>query len=149
MARVCLEAEACIDYPVLYRGICASVPRPVSTEEAVCAAAVETAADVGAKWIVALTETGRTAQLLAKYRAAQQSIALSANPIVARQLLLHRGLIPELVPTFHGTDAVLRTFMDQAKQRGVMCEGDIIIVVHGVGEETPGGTNLLKVVTVP
>lgn len=149
MSRVCLEAEACIDYPLLYNAICGSVPRPVSTEEAICAAAVATAEDVSAKLIIALTETGRTAELLAKYRAPQQSVVLSANNTVCRQLLLYRGLIPESVPSFHGTDTVLKNFMELAKGRGLVTEGDLVVVVHGISEDTPGGTNLLKVVPVP
>lgn len=149
MSRVCLEAEACIDYPVLFHAICSCVPHPVSTEEAICAAAVETAEDVGAKLIVALTETGRTGQLLAKYRASQHAVALTANATVCRQLLLHRGLVTDIVPSFRGTDAIIQTFIQKAKEHGGLQRGDIVVVVHGMAEESPGGTNLLKVLTVP
>lgn len=149
MSRICLEAEACIDYPVLYRAICSSVPTPVSTEEAICSAAVETAESLGANVIIALTETGLTARLMSKYRAPQQTVAITTSLGVARQLLLHRGLIPELVPSFRGSDTIVKMFMDQAKQSKMLASGDLCVVVHGMSEETPGRTNLLKVVPVP
>jgi len=148
MAKVCLEAESCIDYPALYRAIHAAVPRPVSTPEAVACAAVETAEDVGATLILALTETGFTARLIAKYRPSQMILALSASDSAIRHLQVHRGVVTMHVPSFQGTDNVIRSAMQEAKELGLIEKGDLVVVVHGTKEEVAGGSNLMKVVEV-
>lgn len=148
MARICLEAESCIDYPMLCRAIRSSVPLPVSIEEAVCAAAVTTAESVEATLILALTETGRTAYYLAKYRPSQPIIALSPCERVIRQLLLHRGVLPVHIPSAQGSDSVIRNAIHDAKEQGLVELGDSVVAVHGVLEEVAGGTNLLKVIKV-
>merc|ERR1719215_523739 len=69
MRRVCEEAEAFIDYNSLYLSMTATVPAAgMSFMEAVCCSAVKAAIDAKAALILALTETGSTALLLAKYR---------------------------------------------------------------------------------
>eukprot|EP00914_Ancora_sagittata_P024659 GHVO01049281.1.p1 GENE.GHVO01049281.1~~GHVO01049281.1.p1 ORF type:complete len:489 (-),score=64.91 GHVO01049281.1:171-1577(-) len=149
LSRVCLEAESCIDYPSLYRALHASVPRPLSVPESVCCAAVETALDVKATLILALTETGHTARLIAKYRPAQPILALSASDSTSKHLQLHRGVISRFVPSFQGTEHVIRGALVEAKERNLVTSGDIVVAVHGMQEAVAGGTNLLKVVTVP
>lgn len=148
MARICLEAESCIDYPMLYRAIRSSVPVPISVEEAVCAAAVATAESVEASVILALTETGRTAFYLSKYRPSQPIIALSPSERVVRQLLMHRGVFPVHIPSAQGSDNVIRNAIHDAKEQGFVEVGDSVVAVHGVLEEVAGGTNLLKVIKV-
>jgi len=149
MAKVCLEAESCIDYPALYRAIHAAVPHPFSTPEAVACAAVETAEDIGASLIIALTETGFTARLIAKYRPSQIVLALSASESTIRHLQIHRGVMTIQVPSFQGTDNVIRSAMLEAKELGLIDSGDSIVAVHGTKEEVAGGTNLMKVIEVP
>ena len=108
MARVCLEAKACIDYPALFKDIHSSVPRPVSVQEAVCRAAVETAEDIKASSIIALTETGLPAKLIAKYRPYRLILALSASESTTRHLQMHRGVSCLPLPSFQGTDNVIK-----------------------------------------
>lgn len=149
MAKVCLEAESCIDYPALFKAIYGAVPRPVSVQEAVCCAAVETAEDIKASVIVALTETGLTAHLIAKYRPFQKILALSASESTLRHLQVHRGLFTMQVPTFQGTDNVIKSALIEARQMGLVEAGDTVVAVHGIREDVPGGTNLMKVLVVP
>lgn len=149
MARVCVEAEACIDYPQLYHAIHTAVPRPVSTQEAVACAAVETAADTGAALILALTETGYTARLITKYRPEQMVLALSASESTVRHLQLLRGITSILVQSFQGTDHVIFSALGIAKERGLVDVGQSVVAVHGIKEEVAGSSNLMKVVEVP
>jgi pyruvate kinase len=99
--------------------------------------------------ILALTETGFTARLLAKYRPPQTILAVTASETSARQLQIVRGVVVMLTASFQGTDSVLRKALARAKEEGRVRAGDQIIAVHGQKEECPGQTNLLKVVTVP
>lgn len=149
MAKVCLEAESCIDYPALFKAIHGAVPRPVSVQEAVCCAAVETAEDIKASMIVTLTETGLTARLIAKYRPFQKVLALSASESTLRHLQVHRGMFTMQVASFQGTDNVIKAALIEAKQLGLVEEGQTVVAVHGIQEDVSGGTNLMKVVVVP
>eukprot|EP00743_Colponemidia_sp_Colp-15_P000422 GILK01000483.1.p1 GENE.GILK01000483.1~~GILK01000483.1.p1 ORF type:complete len:511 (-),score=106.74 GILK01000483.1:182-1714(-) len=148
MARVCAEAERCLDSDYIYGSIRACVKRPMSTPEAVGSSAVKTAIDMDVKMILVLTETGHTARVVAKYRPRQFILALSANEHVIRQLQLTRGTICFRIPSFQGTDSLIRSALNSAKQMGLCASGDAVVAIHGVREEVPGSSNLLKIVTV-
>ncbi|PFH33551.1 pyruvate kinase PyK1 [Besnoitia besnoiti] len=148
MARICYEAETCVDYPALYRAMCLAVPSPITTQEAVARAAVETAEGVNAAIILALTETGQTARLIAKYRPMQPILALSASESTIKHLQVIRGVTTMQVPSFQGTDHVIRNALVIAKERELVTEGESIVAVHGMKEEVAGSSNLLKVLIV-
>lgn len=148
MARVCFEAEGCIDYQQVYRATCQATMSPIDTREAVARAAVETAQSINASLILALTETGRTAQLIAKYRPMQPILALSASEETIKQLQVIRGITTLLVPSFQGTDGLIRNALTAAKELQLVREGESIVAVHGMKEEVAGWSNLLKVLVV-
>ena len=154
MRRICEEAEAVIDYNSLFHRIRigSTTGRGASgyfdVPESVCSSAVKAAMDVNAKLIVALTETGHTARLIAKYRPQQLILALSASESSTKHLQIVRGVIALQVPSFQGTDHVIRSAMDRAKSMGLIVTGDKIVAVHGVQEELSGHSNLMKVLDV-
>ncbi|CAD7927678.1 unnamed protein product [Amoebophrya sp. A25] len=152
MRRICEEAENAIDYGQLFLSIkqqtLAGGFRTIDYVEAVCSSAVRTALDMSAPLIIALTETGQTARLLAKYRPMQAILAVTASEITARQLQIVRGVHVMLTASFQGTDSVLRKAIDMAKELDLVHSGDQIVAIHGQKEECAGQTNLLKVVPV-
>jgi len=147
MRRVCEEAEGVIDYGGLYLSTCAG-GKGFDHVEAVCSAAVKTAADAKAKVILALTETGKTAQLLCKYRPSAIIVAVVVSEQVARQLNVCRGVTSIVTGSFQGMESVIKKAIDKLKADGVVTEGDCVVAVHGQKEECPGQSNLLKVLTV-
>eukprot|EP01068_Selenidium_serpulae_P013817 Selendium_serpulae@DN6013_c0_g2_i3.p1 len=149
MSDVCLEAESCLDYSELFRAICAAVPRPVTIVEAVACAAVASAEDTNAALCLALTETGYTARLISKYRPRELVLAASASEVTIRQLQIQRGVIGIKVESFQGTDIVIRGALKEAVAMGLVNGGDNVVAVHGMMEEVAGGSNLLKIVSVP
>lgn len=148
MSKICLEAEACIDYKRLYLSIISVVETPVSVQEAIARSAVETAESTDAALILALTETGYTARLVAKYKPHVTILALSASESTVRCLNVHRGVTCIKVGSFQGTDLVIKNALEVAKQRNLVKTGDTVIALHGIKEEVSGGTNLMKVVLV-
>jgi pyruvate kinase len=144
MRRVCEEAEGVIDYS----GLTIGMSPGGGAVEAVCAAAVKTAADAKCPVILALTETGHTAILLAKYRPAAIIVAVTVSEQVARQMNVCRGVTSIVTGSFQGTDSVIKKAVDKLKADGTVTEGQSIVAVHGQKEECPGHANLLKVVTV-
>jgi len=121
----------------------------VSNVEAVCSAAVKSTVDADCVLIVALTETGHTARLIAKYRPAVPILAITASQTTVRQLGCVRGVVPLLTASFVGTDSVITKAIKHAVASGMVKSGDQVVAVHGTQEETPGHSNLLKMVTVP
>merc|ERR550514_2610607 len=152
MRRICEEAENAIEYSMLYQSMRSKVLEntgagEVSVPESICSSAVKASIDCSAKLILALTETGKTAHLVSKYRPAVPVLALSATEGSVKQLTLDRGVLPLQVQSFQGTDSVLKSAMDTAKNMGLIKSGDTVICVHGVKEEVSGSSNLLKIIT--
>merc|ERR1712187_103358 len=110
--------------------------------EALCNSAVKAAIDSKAALIVALTETGSTARMLAKYRPEAPILAITASDSTSRQMLLLRGVVSMLTASFVGTDSVIQKALAAAKELGISKPGDVAVCVHGTKEECPGHTNL-------
>ncbi len=72
---------------------------PSSQAEALALGACELAARLGTDVIGTLTDDGRTARLVAKYRPRQPILAATARPDTYRRLALVRGVTPLLVAT--------------------------------------------------
>ncbi|KAF4726156.1 hypothetical protein FOZ63_010425, partial [Perkinsus olseni] len=126
--RICESAEKSIDYDSLFLRIRSRVlnhsPSGLSTPEAVCSAAVDLAAETNCGLIIAITETGATARLLAKYRPSQPILALSASLSTMRSLSVVRGVRALQVPSFQGSDRVIHNALEHAKQMGFARVGE-------------------------
>lgn len=68
--------------------------KAMDTTQTTAVAAVQASYSCRAAAIVAITTSGRTAMLCAKYRPHCPIIAVTRFPQVARQMHLHRGIIP-------------------------------------------------------
>merc|ERR1712107_759309 len=96
-------AKAVLDYGSLYltiRGGVLAKQKFVDPVESICSAAVKACIDSDASLILALTETGHTARLIAKYRPKATILAISASETTIRQLLCVRGVVPMLTASF-------------------------------------------------
>jgi pyruvate kinase len=91
-----------------------------SLPEAVAGAAVELAEHIGAGVIVAWTEWGMTARLVAKHRPRRPILALSTRPEAVRRLALVWGVEPLLVEGGADTDAMLESAPGIAVARGLL-----------------------------
>merc|ERR1719422_342499 len=151
MRKICQTTEEILDYDSMYLSLRLrthelGVMKPV---EAVCSSAVKAAIDAKCKLIIALTETGSTALAIAKYRPQAPILAITASETAVRQLQISRGVVPMLTQSFVGTDSVIAKALAKAKEDGLVVSGDCAVAVHGTREETPGHSNLLKMVVVP
>jgi len=152
MRRICEQAESVLDYKALYlrmRQAVLAKEQFVSPVESVCSSAVKATVDSGCPLIVALTETGQTARIIAKYRPQSPILAISASETTVRQLGSCRGVLPMLTASFQGTDSVIAKALTRAKELGMVKSGDAVVAVHGQKEECPGQSNLMKMVVVP
>jgi pyruvate kinase len=126
-----------------------TVPRvvgaPQTKGEAIAKAAVEIAATVNARFLVAFTETGTSARLLAMHRPAAPLLAFTPRAETRSQLALTWGVETFLVPPVAHTDEMVRQ-VDAALIELGRCEvGDHIVIVAGSPPGISGSTNATRV----
>ena len=117
------------------------------TATAIARAACSLADYVGAKAIVAPTQTGSTARRVSKFKPSQPIIAMCTNATVARRLMLYRGVLPILSRRAKSVDWLFERADLAAERLGFAKKGERIVVTSG----TPGmkgTTNLIKVSAV-
>jgi pyruvate kinase len=146
MRRVCLGAERQFEPTEdLSRG----AHRLDRTDQAIALAAMFLAGQVGVRAIVALTESGATAQWLSRYRSIVPIYALSRNAASRRRMLLYRDVYPidfdaqGVGPTQAARDAIRHVF-----SLGHLAVDDRVIVTNGDHTGQLGGTNTLKLLKV-
>jgi pyruvate kinase len=132
MNRIAREAEAT---PHL------SAPPPpavgaLDVPATVCRAAVQVATDLGARAIVAFTESGASARYVSRFRPRTPIIGLTTSDAARRRMALYWG-VETASPLGKGTQ--VRSMIDDADVRiveeGLLTPGDLVVVVAG----SPGG----------
>ncbi len=106
---------------------------------------VSTAHDVGAKVIVALTETGSTARMVARYHPMQPIIVLSPNERALKKVIISYGCYSHNISQFkyvgEATDSIRKVLL---KER-IAKKGDKFVLAAGVPFGKAGGTNMVMV----
>jgi len=148
MARCCVEAEACIQYKRIFTDIKSLTPTPIVTAEAVASACCSAALDLPISLIIVLTDSGKLARLVSKYRPKQKILACSINATVVRQLNASRGTLGFKIPTFQGTENVIQFVISEAKKMGLTSGGSQVAVIHGTNEDTPDESNIFKILDI-
>jgi pyruvate kinase len=115
--------------------------------EAVSRSAVTMADQLHAAAIISLTESGFTSRLISKHRPECPILAVTHSQTVTRRLSMNWGVIPILDPHPQCDEAKLDYCIEQAKRRGILYVGDIVIATSG-STQAAGGTNLIKVMSV-
>jgi pyruvate kinase len=144
MARICYAAEK---HPA-YARTRQIWREPGQVGSAIAHAAAATATELGAKVIIAFTESGTTALRVSKARPPMPVVAASPHPEVLRRTALYSGVVPLLVRQGRDTDDMIELASAAALESGMVKPKDRVVVVAGVPVGRTGQTNLLKVETV-
>ncbi|WP_432822497.1 pyruvate kinase [Trichloromonas sp.] len=113
--------------------------------EAIGQAACRLAETVGAAGILAFTQTGSTAALVAKYRPDLPIFAITPSHYARRRLALYGGVRSIRVDIEGDTEAQIRSVEQAVLSAGVLQRGDVVVITMGSPVSSPGTTNLLKV----
>ena len=108
-------------------------------------AACGTAANIKASAIVTVTQMGETARLLSKVRPQTPIIACVMDEQVQRHLAISWGVHPLLMPAAANTDELVDLSIKTAVDRGLLHEGELVVVTAGVPVGVSGTTNMMKV----
>ena len=141
MARIITAAESAGD-------LAAPLPgggQLTTREEAIALGAVSAGRASGAKALVAFTQTGATARLLAAQRPALPVLAFTPNPRVRSQLTLVWGTETFLEPDPHDTDQMIAQVDRAMLELGRAEVGDFVVIVSGPPPVADGSTNMLRV----
>jgi pyruvate kinase len=139
MARIIVGAEEAI-----WR-VPAVIKEPDTIGTAIAKAATEVGRSVGAKALVAFTQSGDTARRLARHRSPIPLLAFTPIPDVRSQLALVWGVETFLVPTVQHTDEMVRQVDSAMLDLGRMERGDLVTIVAGSPPSTTGSTNAMRV----
>jgi pyruvate kinase len=121
----------------------------VTTEEAIAAATVAASRQLGSPLVVVFTKSGFSARIVASHRPPVPILALTDQPLVARQLAMVWGVVPELVPHQDSYEEMVRVGLSAAVGCELAGSGDRVVVTAGVPFDVPGTTNMMKVEVVP
>src|SRR3990167_7866521 len=146
MDRICLSAEKhhyskivrhSKEYPLKY------------VDEAIAIATMYTANHLDIKAIIALTESGTTPLLMSRVNSVIPIYGLSRYDSTLRRMALYRDVYPIPFDATH----IDRRILNQAailelKKRGILNNGDLVIITKGDLIGVHGRTNSLKIVTV-
>ncbi len=119
--------------------------RTGSTARALTHAAVSAALFVQATHLIAFTETGRSARLIARWRCGIRLLAFTPNPRVRSQLTLVWGVETFLVPQVRHTDDMVMQVDKALLDIGRASAGERVVIVAGVPPGIPGTTNGMRV----
>jgi len=126
-----------------------SVPRlqhnPRTRGGAIAIAASQIATAVGARALVAFSQTGDTVRRLARLHCSLPLLAFTPEPAVRNQLALSWGVETFLVPIVHHTDDMFRQVDHALLGLGRAVHGDSVVIVAGSPPGIPGSTNTLRV----
>ena len=112
---------------------------------AIAHATCTTAMDLNASAIITVSNSGRTARMVSKYRPACPIIGCSVNKDVCRKMSLSWGVTPLLVELKHNSDELFDHAVDKAEEMGLIKQGEFVVLTAGVPLGISGTTNMIKV----
>ncbi|MDQ0683116.1 pyruvate kinase [Streptomyces achromogenes] len=119
--------------------------KPRTQGGAVARAAAEIGDFLGAKFLVAFTQSGDTVRRLSRYRSPIPVLAFTPEPAARSQLSLTWGVETFLGPAVASTDAMVDQ-VDELLLRYGRCEkGDVVVITAGSPPGVAGSTNLVRV----
>lgn len=117
-------------------------------DQSIAIGALFTAHHLGAKAIVAMTESGSTALWMSRHRIHIPIYALTPKIATQRKMALYRNVRPLLMDTSADRDTALEQAEKHLRMRNIVQSGDVYAITCGEPMGQPGGSNMLKICRV-
>ncbi len=118
--------------------------RGQSDSEAVADAACRAGEDIGAKAIVAFSQSGFTARLVSKFRPQSPIVVFTPDNDVLRRLPLFWGVVPLYMPAITDTDRMIKEVDKMLLKKRIVKKGDRIVITASTPLSKRGKTNFMK-----
>lgn len=141
--RIAREAEREFDFdeyrPRLRNADSASIPDAVAYAAAAAAVKIEAVA------VIACTETGTSARLIAKYRPQQQLYGVTSSARTQRRMCLYWGIVPVLFDSPETHQDELEWSLNAVQSLGAFKAGSRAVITGGLNVRTPGSTSVMEI----
>ena len=145
MAKICLEAEKA-EYKEIDSDFTGKTFARI--DQSIAMGALFTASHLGAKAIVALTDSGSTPLWMSRHDIHVPIYALTPRLATQRKMALFRNVRPLLMDTSIDRDTALEEAEGHLLSRKIVQSGDVYAITCGEPMGAPGGTNMLKICRV-
>lgn len=143
MVRIAVRTEDDIDYRKRFFDLQRNANPNVV--DAISHAAVTTALDLNARYIITVTKSGTTARLLSRYRPGCGIIACTTHDYVARQMNLSWGVTPIIVEEKKDAFELIYHAVEKLEDAKLVNIDDKVVFTGGVPLGLSGTTNMIKV----
>lgn len=145
MAQVCAAAEAAEKRPMDIHLENRQLNR---IDQSIALGALFTARHLGAKAIVAMTDSGSTALWMSRHRSHIPIYAFTPRLATQRRMALYRNVRPLLMNASTERDDAMQQVEQHLQERGIVQPGDMYAITCGEPMGQPGGTNMLQICRV-
>jgi len=142
MANICEMAEQASEHNLDASFVGKTFSR---IDQSIAMGALFTAYHLGAKAIVALTESGSTVLWMSRQNVGMPIYALTTQQSSQRKMALFRNVRPLMMETSGDRDTALQQAEARLKAKGALNSGDLYAITCGEPMGAPGGTNMLKI----
>ncbi|MBP6858820.1 MAG: pyruvate kinase [Candidatus Pacebacteria bacterium] len=146
--KIMTKVASRVESEVYTRDTIAEYDESHGVTDVVSQSAVRAAHAVGAKLIVALTRSGKSARMIARYRPAERILALSDSAENINKLMLSFGCYPMVSKTFKTVDEIMEIVRSATLDTNLVQKGDKVVIVGGMPFGTAKDTNMILVETV-
>jgi pyruvate kinase len=119
--------------------------QPQTRGGVIAKAAAEVGDRVGAKYLVAFTQSGDSARRLSRYRGRLPVLAFTPVAKVRSQLSMSWGVETFLTQDVEHTDEMVRQVDEALLEIGRVSEGDQVVIIAGSPPGIPGSTNAMRI----
>ncbi len=116
-----------------------------SITDAICQAVCGVGRELSAQAIITTTTSGFTARMVSRNRPHLPIYAVTHEPRTLGRLALVWGVQAMLVGKYESTDEMLAMAEQAVVDKGLLKDGDMVVVTAGIPVGNPGQSNLLKV----
>ncbi len=141
MCRIVREAES-LPVAAPFRSVAGE--GLLSFPEAVCNSAYHAAKSVHARYIVAFTQSGSTAQVISKFRPQAEILGITPHPAIMKRLSLFWGVRPMLMGLIENVDELILATEELLLKEGMVEAGDNLVILTGAPIVERGNTSLMK-----
>ena len=144
LSDICAQAETNHDLMDL-KNVVGKVEVDSDFRDNICYSAKRTAQNVGAKAIIAESQTGAVARAMAHWRPECPIIAVVTSEEVCKKLSLNWGITAVLGEEKQTADAINDQAIAKALETGIVKKGDVVIVISSNKVMPTGGTDTLNI----